>query len=152
VFLENQYQVSYVTANLEEAIAVFKEQYGVTKFRILSDGSGPGMHVWTPKGEGEVSVAVAVAKVGDMVIELMEPVSGLDSLYRDAIVPGQPITLHHLAMRCDDVDAMRAESERQGRPVVMAGGTRGLKLIYVDARATLGHYLEYVQFPPETQS
>ena len=148
MFLEKPYQVSYVTADLEAAMALFREQYGVARFRVLSDGSGPGMRAWTPAGEGEMRVRVAVARLGDMVLELMEPVDGLVDIYRDFLVPGQPVRLHHLAMMCDDIDRVRAESEAMGRPVALAGESGGLRLIYVDARASLGHYLEYVQPPP----
>ena len=111
-------------------------------------GKGGGLPVWTPTGEGEMVVKTAVAQVGRLTLEVMEPVSGLVDIYREFVVPGQPLRLHHLAMYAQDLDAVRAESERLGRPVVMAAEFKGGRLIYVDARATLGHYLEYVWVAP----
>jgi len=152
VFLENQYQISYVTDDLEAGVAAFKEQFGVAEFRILADGTGSGSQVWTPEGEGPMVVKAAVARVGKLIIEIMEPVSGMVSLYRDFIVPGQPLRMHHIAMLTDDIDTVRVESERLGRPVVMSAEFKGGKLIYVDARATLGHYLEYVSTQAATST
>jgi hypothetical protein len=147
MFLENPYQVSYVTSDLDAGMAVFKEQFGVESFRVLADGTG-GSHVWTPQGEGQMVVKAAVARMGKTVLELMQPVSGLVGIYRDHLLPGQTLRLHHLAMLVDDIDAVRAESEKMGRPVVMASDFKGGRLIYVDARDSLGHYLEYVWTAP----
>jgi hypothetical protein len=149
MFFENHYQISYVTPDLDLGIAAFKEQFGIENFRSPGGGGGGGQPVWTPKGEGILRVKAAVAFVGDLTIEVMEPVSGPDEIYRDFLVPGQPLRLHHLGMRCDDIEKVRTESERLGRPVVLSGEFKNGKFMYVDARATLGHYLEYVALPPE---
>jgi hypothetical protein len=147
VFLENPYQVSYVTADLDVGIAAFREQFGVGEFKRLG-GDGPGTPVWTPQGTGEMVVKTAVAKIGRLILEIMQPVSGLVDMYRDFLIPGQPLRLHHIAVLTDDIDKVREASERAGRPVVMAIDFAGGRLIYVDARATLGHYLEYVWTEP----
>jgi hypothetical protein len=151
MFLENPYQLSYVTADLDQAIAVMKEQFGVEGFRILS-GSGPGLRVWTPEGEGDMVVKTAVARAGKWIIEIMEPVSGPVGHFRDHLQPGKPLTLHHIGVMTDDIDAARAASEKMGRPVVMAADFKGGRLIYVDARATLGHYVEYVWAAPRPEA
>jgi hypothetical protein len=57
--------------------------------------------------------------------------------------------LHHIAMRVDDLGAVREASEQAGQPTVLMGASRGIRFLYVDARDAVGHYLEYVQFPPE---
>jgi hypothetical protein len=131
MFLENPYQLSYVTADLDAAIAIMKEQFGVEGFRVIS-GSGPGLHVWTPEGEGEMVVKTAVARAGKWVIEIMEPVSGPVGHFRDHLEPGQPLRMHHIGVMTDDF--------------------KGGRLIYVDARATLGHYVEYVWTAPRPEA
>jgi hypothetical protein len=55
--------------------------------------------------------------------------------------------LHHVAMRTDDIDAVRAEAGRHGRAVALSGENGEVRFLYVDARDALGHYLEYVQAP-----
>jgi hypothetical protein len=59
------------------------------------------------------------------------------------------MTFHHIAMRvADDWDGFRAGLDEQKRSVVIEGHTpTGLKFCYVDARDTVGHYLEYVWAP-----
>jgi hypothetical protein len=145
VFLENPYQISYVTPDLDQGVAAFREEFGVGEFQILP--SSGAAQVWTPAGAGEMVVKTAVARVGRLILEVLEPVSGLVDIYRDALAPGDRLRLHHVAMLTTDIDAVRVESERRGRQVVMAIDFDGGRLIYVDARATLGHYLEYVWAP-----
>jgi len=144
MLLENQWQNGYVTADLDLAIATLKEQYGLQKFKVLSRGEGPGAPVRTPQGEGNLVVKAGVAILGRLTIEIIEPVSGPVEFYREFLVPGLPLRLHHLGLYTDDIDKVCAESERLGRPVVMEGRYDGGGYAYVDARATLGHYLEYV--------
>jgi hypothetical protein len=105
-----------------------------------------GLPVWTPRGADEMVLKVAFAQVGKLQYELIEPVAGAVDIYRDGLAPGEAMRLHHIAMRVDDLAAARAASEGQGRQTVLAGESRGVRFIYVDARDALGHYLEYVEF------
>ncbi|KAA9145840.1 hypothetical protein F6B41_13915 [Microbacterium lushaniae] len=59
------------------------------------------------------------------------------------------MTLHHIAMRSDDLDEVREQHAQLGLPSVMEGAFKAARFMYVDARQTLGHYLEYVSAPPE---
>jgi hypothetical protein len=144
VLLENHFQNCYVTADLDLGIATLKEQYGIAKFKVLSRGEGPGQRVRTPHGEGDLVVKAGVAILGNLTIELMEPVSGPVEIFREFLVPGLPLRLHHIGLYTDDIEGVRDQNERLGRPVVMEGGYAGGGYAYIDARATLGHYLEYV--------
>jgi hypothetical protein len=70
-------------------------------------------------------------------------------MFQNMLTPGRLLTLHHLGLRCRNLDATRADCERLGRPVVAAGGLGAARFMFADARATLGCYLEYVAAPPE---
>jgi hypothetical protein len=104
-----------------------------------------GLTVWTPDGAGEIVLKVAFAQLGKLQYELIEPVCGAVGVYREGLVAADLMRLHHIAMRVDDLAAVRAASERQGRRTVLAGRSGAVSFIYVDARETFGHYLEYVQ-------
>jgi hypothetical protein len=52
-------------------------------------------------------------------------------------------------VRRDDLAAMRAEIAQLNLPLAFEGEVPGLTYIYLDTRATLGHYLEYVWASPE---
>ena len=79
---------------------------------------------------------IEVPAANDLVMPILE------------IVPLQLLS-YHIAVRRDDLDAMRAEIDRLGVPVAFEGEVPGLVFIYLDARESLGHCLEYVWASPE---
>lgn len=143
--LERHYQNAYVTSDIERAIAVMRQSFGVTD--VLQTEATT--EVWTPSGSGPSTNKLAFIWVGKLQYELIEPISGPSGLYSDAVDPDQLLKFHHIAMRVSgDWDAFRSGLDRDGRKVVIEGHTpSGLKFCYVDARDTLGHYLEYVWAP-----
>lgn len=145
----NQYQIAYVTPDIGAAAAILQEQHGVSEFLGLAGDKVVENRVWTPQGEADIGMRAAIATVGHLTLELLQPVSGATDIFTQMLIPGQPLRLHHLGFRCDDFEATAAENERLGRPVVMTGGFKAARFMYVDARATLGHFLEYVAAPPE---
>lgn len=149
MLFENQYQIAYVTHDIKLAKSILCEQYGVPAFKGLEGDAPVENRVWTPDGEVDIVMRAAIAIVGNLTLEVLEPVSGATDIFTEMLIPGQPLRLHHLGMRTDDLDAVRAEHERHGRQVVMAGAFKAAQFIYVDARATLGHFVEYACAPPE---
>ncbi|MGH6961259.1 MAG: VOC family protein [Dongiaceae bacterium] len=145
MFLAQHYQNAYVTPDIDRAVTLLREQFGAQERVVRIDVTQP---VWTPAGRGDCSVKLAFLQVGPLQYEIIEPVGGLDGLYREAVMADHPLRFHHVAMRVDDIDTIRRESERLGRKAVYAGEGSTVRFLYVDARDTLGHYLEYVQAPP----
>jgi hypothetical protein len=122
---------------------VLQDRFGVGEVRRIPPMGG--LAVWTPDGDDEIVLKVAFAQLGKLQYELIEPVRGAVGLYREGLVAADVMRLHHIAMRVDDLAAVRAKSEQQGRRTVLAGRSGPVSFIYVDARAAFGHYLEYVQ-------
>ena len=143
--LNRHYQNAYVTGDLAAAVAVLKRDHGVGEV-VTHEVK---VNAATSEGEGEMVMRLGFAWAGGLQYELIEPVSGPVGLYRDAIDPGRPLTFHHIAMRADDFDGLQAQIERQGARVALHGQSGAMRFLYVDARDTLGHYLEYVSGPPE---
>ena len=143
MLLANHYQNAYVTPDIEQALAIFRERYGVADARSFE----AEYEVTTPAGTGVARNRLALIWIGDLQYELIEPVSGAVDIYREAL-PATGLRFHHVCMRSFDWDATLAEVERQRLPIVYRGdSTSGLKFIYADARDTLGHYLEFVSVP-----
>jgi hypothetical protein len=145
MFLCNHYQNAYVTADVDRAVDLLRSQFGVED--VLRMDAVQRMR--TPDGEGDVTLKLAFAWIGALQYELIQPVSGPAGIYSRAVVADQPMRFHHVAMRTEDLDTVRSESERLGRPVVVVGSSGPVRFLYVDARDTLGHYLEYMSAPPE---
>ena len=148
MYLERHYQNAYVTPDIDRAIEAMKAQYGVTDADVLRTEATT--EVWTPNGSGPNTSKLAFIWIGKLQYELIEPISGPSDLYSAAVSPEKLLNFHPIAMRVTDWDAFRADVEKTKRSVVIEGHTpSGLKFCYLDARDTLGHYLEYVYAPPE---
>lgn len=144
--LEHHYQNAYVTRDLERALAMFRHQYGFDGFKQYD----VSYELQTPRGSGTASVRLALGWIGNVQYELIQPVSGLVDAYTEGLPQDAVLSFHHVAMRVHDWDAFRAALERDNRPIAMQGGTPGhLLWLYVDARDSVGHYLEYCWMTPE---
>jgi len=147
--LSGLYQIGFVTTDLERAMVLFAETYGISRFKIRRDlTSAPGM----PR----MTVHLAHAYVGPMMIELIEPAGGEDALYRD-ILPrhGFAIRPHHYGFMVrseQELDRISAALETRNVPIAVdASMPEVARAVYADARSTLGHYLEYVYVRPEAR-
>jgi len=148
VFLQGHYQNAYVTHDLDRAMALLQHEYGVGNYIVFE----PDMILRTPSGEKPSKVRAALAWSGGLQIELIQPVSG----FVDAYLPYLPRDrlnaaprFHHIAVRRNDLTAMREEIGRLGLPLAFEGAVPGLVFVYLDARESLGHYFEYVWAEPQ---
>jgi hypothetical protein len=147
VFLQRHYQNAYVTRDLDGAMQLLGQQYGLSNFIVFE----PDMILKTPGGERPAKVKAALAWSGGLQIELIEPVSGFVDPYLAYLPPATASAaarLHHIALRRDDLDEMREEISRLGLPLAFEGSVPGLIFVYLDGRETLGHYVEYVWAEP----
>lgn len=104
----------------------------------------------TRAGRGTASVKLALGWIGDIQYEIIEPVSGLIEVYQEGLSDESPLRFHHACMRVPDWAEFRARVDQERFPIAMEGGTPGhLLWLYLDARDTLGHYLEYCWMTPE---
>ena len=144
---ENYYHNGYVTHNLDGALEIFESRFGISDF-VTSDAT---FNLKTPAGEQSSSVRIAL-RPG---IELIQPVSGFQDqvtsyLPRDSSDPSP--RLNHIALRRGDLASMRKEIHSLGLPVILETERPGVVVtIYVDARAELGHYLEFIWHAPSIQ-
>jgi hypothetical protein len=148
--LNGLYQVCYVTEDLDTGMRLVKDTHGIEAFRIKREvGSLPGM----PK----MVVHQAHVFIGSLQLELIQPAGGDDALYRDYCpADAKSIGFHHFGHWVDDpaaYAALPAVLAEQKMPIVfqitMPNNMGGA--IYADARASLGHYLEFVHMIPDVK-
>ena len=143
MLLEGHYQNAYVTRDIEKSLATFRTLYGVQETKHFQTE----IEVKTPAGSAIIVNELSFIWIGNLQYELIEPVSGAVDIYREAL-PEQGMRLHHVCMRTFDWERTIAELDRHKLQIVLEGNTStGLKFVYADARATLGHYLEFVWMP-----
>lgn len=133
--LDGLYQLGFTTTNLERATTLLGERYGITSWRRATPN---------PK------MRTAHAYAGDSMIELIEPTGEAMSLYLDHMPgPDDIVRLHHLGRRITNAESWAALERgiaALGLDVPMGGSVMDgdLHYVYVDTRADLGIYSEYV--------
>ena len=143
---EDYFQQAYVTNDLDRAVSEIREIQGLGPFRQMRD-------LRLPLGPGREGVAhFALAFKGAMQFEIIEPVSGDVEFYRD-ILPedGYAIRFHHFGRffaSMDDYDAALAQAKARWS-IPITGAVFGGFFAYANARADLGHHLEFFSFPTD---
>jgi hypothetical protein len=135
-------ELAYVTANFGAAKELFRDSYGVKEWMDAGVAE-------LPLGGGRTAqLRIAVAYVGRLLLEIIEPINGEIEWFR-AFLPaaGGLMRLHHLAFISTDAEEYRSMLGRVGERVpIRYEGSFGaaLTFFFADARTSLGHYLEYV--------
>ena len=143
--LDNIFQIAYVTRNIDKAMANFRAQADIrTEYYTEAE-----MVVKTPTGPCTMHVKLAFMWVGDFHYELIEPISGLEDIYAAALPQDDSLAFHHTCVRVFDWDKFRRDVEKQPYPIAFEGGNGPNYFLYLDARKTLGHLLEYAYLPDE---
>ncbi|MFT4230258.1 MAG: VOC family protein [Microbacterium sp.] len=142
------YQLGYVTTDLDEAIDGYARTLGGVDFSISDRTLRPRLrHV-----DSSLRVRFGLGFVGDVMVELIEPVSGETGFYADLLPPsGFGIALHHFGYLLDpraDWGAFRAAVDEERVAFELSGDPN---VVYLDTRAELGHYVEYLHFTPDVR-
>jgi hypothetical protein len=143
--VEPVFQLAYVTAGLEGAMAGFQAASGIERFQV-------NRNVPIETEGGIAHGHFALAFLGTQQIELIEPAGGADRVYRDALVPGRIAVLHHLGFLLPTAFAWRTilrDADDGGCPIPVRGQFGDLMhYAYLDRRDLFGHYLEYMYATP----
>jgi hypothetical protein len=142
-------QIAYVTNDLDAAAALLEKRYGI-----------PGFYKFDTRGvaqPGDPQLRIALARVGGVEIELIEPQGTTATLFSELLACGGAelaIKFHHVAIRIDGAldnwEQHRAAIDVSQHPVVYQGGLGDmLRYFYTDERAVLGHYVEHVWMSPD---
>ena len=140
-------QNAYVTNDLNRALAVWRDAFGAPSFHVFTNDA-PGLSSSHP-----YRLKIALANVGGVEIELIEPLDDLATLHAEPLPKDRSfaICFHHVAMRIQgelaDFEAHMASLDPVLHPVVWRGGLGDLmRYAYTDERPTLCHYVEHVWF------
>lgn len=148
MFLDNIFQIAYVTRDIDKAMDTVRAQSDIrTEYYAEAETL-----VKTPAGPESMHVKLAFMWVGDFHYELIQPISGLESIYGAWLPDDDSMRFHHTCVRVDDWDRFRRDVVNQPYPIAFEGGNGPNYFLYLDARKTLGHYLEYAYLPHEIWS
>lgn len=143
-------QIAYVTTDLDKAMALYRERFNVPSFLALSGDIDVAYRGDTAR----LKLRYAIADVAGVQIELIEPLPGCVPLYFEGLPESGKagdlaIAFHHVSVPLPGDaarwDGFADELAAQGREIAMSARvSESSGFLYVDDRAALGHYVEYV--------
>ena len=143
-------QLGIVTADIDRAVRVWEEKYGVGPW-LVGDADLARTSATTLNGRpASFSARIAIAWIGPMMVELIEPATGesvwADSLHRHAGADH----IHHVLCLTDDIGETIDDFDRKGVPASQTGHHEisGVDWAYFDTEDDLGFTLEFAFFPP----
>jgi hypothetical protein len=135
----DHFQVAYATNDIDRACAIFRDQFGIEKFRRLEGPLPAGGHI-----------RVELAWVGSTMYELLTATGAGSDIYVSRLPTATfAIQHHHLGFFVHDEvqwNALEAEAARASKVLLAKSNYRGfLQSCFIDV-PELGHYLEFI-FP-----
>jgi extradiol dioxygenase family protein len=148
--LANFFQHAYVTNDMARARRQFADRWGVHSFLEFESA----LELRTPRGTEPAQLKIALAFVGELQVELIEPLGGPGArIYQQALPTADyRVVSHHFGYRLPrTAEAWPQFRERVGTgqyPLAIEGHIRTeygeVRFVYLDSYAELGHYSEYV--------
>jgi len=128
-------QLGYVTRDIDGALERFRIAQNIPEFLRIEPPAGT------------TGLRAALAYKGGVMYEIIQPVPGAEGVYADALPEtASDARLHHIAYVVADLETLQrtvADFEAAGFSVPVNRDTgRGVWLVYIDTRATTGHYTE----------
>jgi len=144
-------QIALVVRDLDAALRRYWETLGVGPWKVYTYGS-PLVREMTYRGRPqEYRMRLALAQVGPLVIELLQPLSG-DNIYVEHL-DSKGEGLHHVGIFVPSFDQAVAQAQQQGFSVLQSGRGYGRwgdgGFAYLDTEAAFGVILEVIEVPRE---
>ncbi|QTH22605.1 VOC family protein [Rhizorhabdus wittichii] len=141
------HQIAYVTADFDAGLAALRAGHGIERFLELRDIRFP-----VDRAGAEAHCHIALGRTGGLEIELIQPLGGAADLYREPLDRPGPLHFHHVAQRVDtlaELEALHRTARERGFAIPIDSESNGMTYFYADARATLGHHVEYIYGSPD---
>ncbi len=139
-------QHAWRVTDIEAAAERFSKLLGIGPF-FVAEYRGKVFETVTHLGQAtDLHLKTAIAYSGDVQIELVEPQGRAPSVY--TLTHDLPAgRYHHTCYWSSDLDADLAHYARHECPAIDIGKLRhGPRFAYLDARATLGHVIELLEY------
>lgn len=142
-------QIGFVVKDLDKSMEAYWRTFGIGPWRVYTYGA-PMLKDMTYKGEpANYRMRLALANVGDMMIELIEHLEG-PNVYDDYVKEhGEGV--QHLGFFVEDMEETKKEMEAAGFRVIQSGRGHGLDgsggFAYLDTQDELGTIYEIIEIP-----
>jgi 4-hydroxyphenylpyruvate dioxygenase-like putative hemolysin len=136
-------QIGIVVKNLQKAMENYWETLGIGPWRIFTY-QPPAFKEPTIRGKPmNYSMKIALAQIGSLQIELIEPLEG-PSIYKEFLRQrGEGV--HHIQSRPKDLSETLGSFKKSGVNVLMSGKFGEGAFYYMDSEPVLGIIIEVVE-------
>jgi len=143
-------QVAFVVKNLEKAVKIYTDQYGIGPWKIYTISSNTVNNLVKHDNKTGFSYKVAMSYIGDIEWELVEPLDE-KSIYSDFLkIHGQGF--HHFAFEVKNFDEVLTDLKAKGKKVLQSGDWQGTKFAHISTEDDLGFVTELFKFPKNYKS
>jgi len=142
-------QIAILVEDLEKAMNEYWSKFGIGNWQIYTYQQ-PLVKKMSYYGKpAHYSMRLALANIGSMRIELIQPLEG-DSVYAD-FIKEHGYGVHHLGVLVEDMQKAIELAEKAGYRMIMDGSGFGLDgdghYAYLDTEKDLGVTIELIQRP-----
>lgn len=147
--LTNVAQIALVVKDLDATVKAYSERFGIGPWHFYTYGK-PLVKRMTRHGKpAEYRMRVALSYIGDMRIELIQPLEG-DTVYTE-FVEKHGYGIHHLGVLTDDMQGSLAQAEQAGLAMTQDGAGFGPDddghYAYLDTEDLIGTTIELIERP-----
>jgi methylmalonyl-CoA/ethylmalonyl-CoA epimerase len=142
-------QIGIVVRDLDATIRRYVDDYGIGPWKIyeFNPGNAKGLHEYGQPVKR--SWRLAVAMVGQLQWELIEPLDDKSIYARFLAEKGGGV--HHIAVAAQSFDEMRAMAAKRGIDEVLSGEFEGVRVAYLGTDRDLGVTLEIFSGMPNLE-
>lgn len=150
VQLKRLVQIGIVVADRKRTTELLSSLFGIGPFRFVEWPDRPEAKYYYRGAEERIRISQAFVQLGDVEVELIQPVEGRNG-YQD-FLDETGGGIHHVLFEVSDIDPVLRELEKAGVTVLQSGtGIRpGTRWALLDTRASLGFFVELRHRPGES--
>jgi methylmalonyl-CoA/ethylmalonyl-CoA epimerase len=142
-------QLGIVVRDLEATVRRYEDDYGIGPWEFAQIDAGEANNYREYSRPVERSTRIAVATVGRVMWELIEPLDEEGIYARSLAEKGEGI--HHVAVATPNFDESVARAERENN-VILSGEFSGARVAYLATERDLGVVLEVFSGTPDDQA
>jgi len=139
-------QVAIVVRDLDAAMRTYVHDYGIGPWEIYAFDPGNVVDLREDGEPVERSWRLAIANVGQVQWELIQPLDEESVYARFLAEKGEGV--HHLGVAVPDFDATVAEQAERGNGVLLGGEYKGIRFAYLATDRDIGVITEIFSGAP----
>lgn len=142
-------QIGIVVPDVEAAVRMYHDVYGIGGWQIMEMGSENTQNVRLYGRPVEWKAKIAVTMVGSVMWELIQPIDETDLFGRFLAERGGVGGVHHIAVGTPDFQRVVQEQAARGKQPILSGTFSGVEVHYLSTERELGVILEVFSGFPE---